>query len=993
MIDFEFNAGARWVWSADAGKVRNNYVCFRRGFDIEGDLTAAVLRLTADSRYQVYVNGQWLGHGPVRSWLSPWSVDEYDLGAVLRPGYNVIAVLVQHIGVGTFQYLHSGAGLLGQLEYKDGAGDHCLVTDGGWKCRVHDGFVWPVPRISVQQDWEEQFDARGDLSGLPGWENLAFDDGGWASAVEVGKAGEGDHDKFELRDIPMLTREVVEPERLLAVEGVRPAPYTWYIDPKIVINDEDRMANKTRANVLLVTHVYSEYKQKVRLQDTYGCRPVLEARINGKLCEFELESFERTTSRLGEGCLEKGWNTLMFYVHAPEHYWWLICSMWTESAVKFSARPVDGDEAEVPWLILGGFELHANCTLPWKEDDTQALEIHPEATLARFEEIWQRGTLTDADLAAPFTRVLPWDAIAGADVFARCYSEQVDKKAQVQIENAEALLGDTAEWTTVMPTGDGSDVRFLLDFGREVVGYHEFEIDAPAGTVVDGHNFEFIQRDGHYNLAEGMHNSFGYICRAGVQRYRTWVRRGFRYSWVTLRNFDRPIKIRFVRVIMSTYPVAQRGQFACSDSLLDKIWQAGAHGVRCCAEDTYTDCPTYEQTHWVGDSHNEALVDLVANGDPRLSWHCWVQAGRSLERCDLVECHVPSSWTRVVIPAWTFLWMRWARQHYMLTGDKEAAGEMMEFLDKNFAGIRKYLNGDGLFEFEGWNMFDWAAMDTPCQGVVTHQNCLAVLALRDTAALAEITGNKARAKRWTATADALTKAINKHLWSKKKQAYYDCIHVDGKPSKVFSQQTHTAAYIAGVAKGDRAKRCRAIIEKAPKGFVQAGSPFFMFFLLEALASEGRHDELVDTIRSYWGVQVLEGATTFWETYHPEARRLTRSHCHGWSSAPTFFLTQNVLGVKPLEAGYKKVLVTPAGKDLDWAQGTVPTPRGEIECYWRKAKGEYALTLSLPAGTEARVELPIKGKVVIEAGKAEKSVKKGKTVLKTKAAFLRVKVVG
>ena len=32
-------------------------------------------------------------------------------------------------------------------------------------------------------------------------------------------------------------------------------------------------------------------------------------------------------------------------------------------------------------------------------------------------------------------------------------------------------------------------------------------------------------------------------------------------------------------------------------------------------------------------------------------------------------------------------------------------------------------------------------------------------------------------------------------------------------------------------------------------------------------------------------QIDAGATTFWEMYHPNEERLTRSHCHGWSAAP------------------------------------------------------------------------------------------------------------
>jgi hypothetical protein len=134
-------------------------------------------------------------------------------------------------------------------------------------------------------------------------------------------------------------------------------------------------------------------------------------------------------------------------------------------------------------------------------------------------------------------------------------------------------------------------------------------------------------------------------------------------------------------------------------------------------------------------------------------------------------------------------------------------------------------------------------------------------------------------------ASGLADAVNRHLWSDAKGAYTDCLRAGGQPSPIFSQQTQVAALISGVASGERAKRCGAIVHDPPQGFVRAGSPFFMFFLLEALVLERRFDALADTIRDYWGKQIDAGATTFWEMYH-EGGRQTRSHCHGWSAAPT-----------------------------------------------------------------------------------------------------------
>ena len=985
-----FSSSARWIWSVDATRPYHNIVCFRRTFDVSGDVAEARLLITADARYEVFVNGEWLGHGPARAWQSQWPVDPYDVRGVLRPGRNVIAVRVQHFGLATFQYLHADAGLIAQLDWRDGRGEQRIVTDESWRANANSGYHWPVPRISCQQGWEEQFDAR---IASADWVATGFDDSMWAAAKMVCAAGEEAHREFALRDIPQLTREPVAPVRVRGVEAVRPAPYSWSLNPRDFLNPLDKEANHLRGKLLLLTHIYSERAQAISFHPPHE-RPSIPWTLNGKPLVFDDHSLQQTDTAVAHARLKAGWNALMAPLpEEGEHFWWVVLTVWTGQPVMWSAYP-DMDRSAAPWLAIGPFGNPDELTPPPGEQKVicDALAIPAGATLAQFEVIRARGSLAMKELAAAYVRPLTPDMIADVDVYAQCASERVVKNLIPKIEGIDALQTDTADWTTIHPV-EGADVRILLDFGREVVGYHEFEIDAPAGAIIDNHNFEFIQPDGRFNLAEGMNNSFRYVCREGVQRYRTLIRRGFQYSWFSFRNFDRPVRVRFIRVLMSTYPQARHGAFACSDAWLDRIWEAGAHSVHCCSEDTYTDCPSYEQTFWVGDARNEALVDFVVNGDMRLSAHSWNIAAQSLDRSPLVESQVPSGWENI-LTTWSMLWMRWAQEHHQFSGDEKFARHMVRQLARNIAGIEAHLSGRGLFTMRSWHLFDWAPMDTPPDGEVTHLNALTVLGLRQAATLADNIGETAQAKAWRKLASGIARAINLHLWDEKKRAYTDCIREDGTRSPVYSQQTHTAICIAGVATGERLKRSRAIMEKAPRGFVEAGSPFFMFFVLEGLANEGRYVELVDTVRSYWGKQVGAGATTCWETYHPGAERMTRSHCHGWSAAPTFFLSQHVLGVQPLEPGFTTVRVAPQLCGLAWARGRVPTPRGAVGVVWSydAVAKRFELTVDLPSGAPAVIELPIAGKLVVAEGKVRKlTAPRGTLRLRTTSPRVRLEV--
>jgi hypothetical protein len=64
----------------------------------------------------------------------------------------------------------------------------------------------------------------------------------------------------------------------------------------------------------------------------------------------------------------------------------------------------------------------------------------------------------------------------------------------------------------------------------------------------------------------------------------------------------------------------------------------------------------------------------------------------------------------------------------------------------------------------------------------------------------------------------------------------------------------------------------------------------------------------------------------------------------------------VLGVRPLTPGWRRATVRPHPGQLTRAEGTVPTPRGPVQIGWINA-GVFTLTLTVPPGMAARVELP------------------------------------
>ena len=178
--------------------------------------------------------------------------------------------------------------------------------------------------------------------------------------------------------------------------------------------------------------------------------------------------------------------------------------------------------------------------------------------------------------------------------------------------------------------------------------------------------------------------------------------------------------------------------------------------------------------------------------------------------------------------------------------------------------------------------------------------------------------------------------------------------------------------IAGLMKPEQA--CSEVISV---GGAKDFSTFYGYYMLQALAQAGEYQQAVDIIRQYWGGMLDLGATTFWEDFNldwthnaarlddfvPEGKddihgdfgdycypSFRHSFCHGWASGPTPWMTQHILGVKIVDAGCKTLRITPHLGDLEWAEGTFPTPLGVVYIkHVKGADGKIVSTVKAPDG--------------------------------------------
>ena len=201
------SAGAEpaWVWIGDGKDDRNAYVLFRRELDAALGQDV-VLRISAESRYRAYLNGQFIGEGPPSSLPHLMYYESHDLGPRLAPGRNCLAVIVHQVrrrGRGGLWAAITGL-----------AGSQVDVIGPSWRCRRAPQWnpkmqILPLNAFDPNQ---ESYDARKEPAG---WMRAGFDDSSWAQAVAFADAP---WSQPVPRDIPAQVERAALPAAIERVE-------------------------------------------------------------------------------------------------------------------------------------------------------------------------------------------------------------------------------------------------------------------------------------------------------------------------------------------------------------------------------------------------------------------------------------------------------------------------------------------------------------------------------------------------------------------------------------------------------------------------------------------------------------------------------------------------------------------------------------------------------------------------------------------------------
>lgn len=492
----------------------------------------------------------------------------------------------------------------------------------------------------------------------------------------------------------------------------------------------------------------------------------------------------------------------------------------------------------------------------------------------------------------------------------------------------------------------------LLDFGTEFHGYIKLFIHSvtPASVrlrIRFGESvMEAMSELGGTKNATNDHINRDQIITAGFLSMPEIGPSGFRFARIDLIDPNTTVELMAVQGIFVYRDLAYKGSFRCDDERLNTIWNTGAYTVHLNMQEYIWDGIKRDRLVWIGDMHPEvSTIQAVFGYD------------RSVEKSlDLARDESPLPAMMCGISSYSLWWILLQHSWYMQNGSLQYLQEQKEYLCTLLAFLSQQIDESGSETLPANRFLDWPSNDNP-EAIHAGLQAILCMAMKSGAFLC-------RELNVPQTAALCEKAVQKLMR-----------HI---PDPNQNKQAAALLALSGIADPGEMNDTVMKIDGARRI-----STFMGYYVLQARALAGDIQGALDTIREYWGAMLDRGATTFWEDFNldwldgagridelvPEGMKdlhgdygaycyigFRHSLCHGWASGPTAFLSQYVLGVKPTAPGCRKVKIKPALGNLNWAEGTYPTPYGLIKIRHSKTSdGKIVSSIDAPEEVEIEME--------------------------------------
>lgn len=495
---------------------------------------------------------------------------------------------------------------------------------------------------------------------------------------------------------------------------------------------------------------------------------------------------------------------------------------------------------------------------------------------------------------------------------------------------------------------EGEMPGILFDFGKEIQGGIQIVTDQPANQkpirirIRLGESVSEAMSD-----IDTIHGATNDHAMRDFTIQVPWLgvmqvgNSGFRFARIDLVDADRELQLKEVRAIFEYRDIPYLGSFKSSDERLNTIWNTGAYTVHLNMQEYLWDGIKRDRLVWVGDMHPEVMTINTVFGKNEV-------VAKSLDQARDIT---PLPGWMNGISAYSMWWVLIHRDLYKNQGDLQYLRKQQKYLVTLLDQLMEKTK-DNKENLDGTRFLDWPSSENP-KGIHAGLHAMMIMTLEAGAELCQILDEPAQATRCKTMATQMKMYV---------------------PDANGSKQAAALMALAGLMPAEKANA-----DVIAVGDCERFSTFYGYYMLQAKAKAKDYTGALNCIRSYWGGMLDMGATTFWEDFDlawtqnaapidelvPDGKddihgdfgaycykKLRHSLCHGWASGPTSWLSEHVLGVSIVEAGCKTIRIEPNLGDLQWVEGTYPTPMGVVKIrHEKQADGTVKSKIDAPKGVK------------------------------------------
>lgn len=540
------------------------------------------------------------------------------------------------------------------------------------------------------------------------------------------------------------------------------------------------------------------------------------------------------------------------------------------------------------------------------------------------------------------------------------------RPAPARVVARAPLVTTRDEPQRVVHTPDG---RLFLDFGKATFAWLALEFPEPcppvefavrlgekAGTrdAVDANpGASIAYQEVMVTVAPGI--PVVKVVPAWGPKYANWIPNAdgheevapFRYAEIIGLKPTSPAP-HAVRVSRHVPFDESAAEFRCSESALEEVWEFCKHSIKATSFlGLYVD-GNRERIAYEADAYINQLCHYAVDAH--------YATGRLTYEHLLDHPTWPTEW-RQHVPL-----MAWA--DYLYSGDDAA---IQRNYDRIVAcAMLDRRRPDGLFQGqakgEPRDIVDWPPGERDgydmTTDVKTVTSAFHARSLESLAAIARATGRQDEACTFAALRQATIRTLREKLFDEERGVYVDGLDAtSGERSRHASLHANMLPLAFNLVPMDDV----AAVADYVAGRQMACSVYGAQYLLDGLFQADRADEAIALLaatgdRGWLHMSRDVGSTITLEAWDV-AYKPNLDWNHAWGAVPANVIPRRLMGIEPLEPGFRRVVVRPRLGNLAWARIRQPSPLGPIELTVSNERRSWRAELDLPLGVMAEVHAP------------------------------------